>query len=87
MRKSVPHFSISKSKRADPSLFQVTPGSGSYFAVDHLSKTHAASWRIGSEKRPGQQQYVPQTPGPGQYNKESTLAGPRFYIGQKIQAN
>ena len=55
MRKSGPLFSITKSKRDNIGLFSNTPGSGAYFVNDDLAKTHSATWRIGSERRPGQQ--------------------------------
>lgn len=52
-KKSNPNFSVSKSKRdASLSLFSNTPGAGAYLAKDILIKTHSASWKIGSEKRP-----------------------------------
>lgn len=53
MRRSSPHFSLGKSKRdGELGIFLNTPGAGNYFATDSLVKTHSASWRIGSEKRP-----------------------------------
>lgn len=46
LRKSSPNFSLSKQVRdGEVSLFQNTPGIGSYFETDKLTKTHSATWR------------------------------------------
>ena len=56
MRKSSPNFSLGKQVRdGELSIFFNNPGATSYFAKDSLTKTHSATWRIGSETRPKQQ--------------------------------
>eukprot|EP00347_Sterkiella_histriomuscorum_P010747 403375078 len=88
MRKSSPNFSLGKQVRdGELNIFFNNPGATTYFAKDSLTKTHSATWRIGSETRPKQQQYVPPTPGPGKYNMTSTLSGPKFPISSKLDSN
>jgi len=79
-------FSISKGKRdGEINIYKNTPGSGHYHPTssNNLVRAKSASWRIGTEMRPKQQQYVPKTPGPGAYEQNSTLQGPKFAVGAR----
>lgn len=52
-KKLPPKYSVGKSKRdGELKLYTDPPGSTTYTPNDTLSKTHFASWRIGSEERP-----------------------------------
>ncbi len=46
MRRSSPNFSITKQVRdGELNLYPNTPGIGSYFGKDTLTKSHSATWR------------------------------------------
>ena len=79
-----PNFSVGKSKRdGEIKLFTDPPGATAYTPDQNLTKTHFASWRIGTEERPIQAGYVPRTPGPGTYDSRSALEGPKFSMRSK----
>jgi hypothetical protein len=49
-----PKYSVGKSKRdGELKLYTDPPGAATYTPDQTLTKTHFASWRIGSEERPG----------------------------------
>lgn len=86
VKNKIKSYSISKGKRdGEINIFKNTPGSGNYHpnASNNLVRAKSASWRIGSEMRPKQQQYVPNTPGPGAYDQASTLQGPKYAVGAR----
>lgn len=68
-KKNGPQFSVGKSRRdGELSIYKNTPGAGTYGdKAAMIVRAKSASWRIGSEKRPEKQHYVPPTPGPGAY--------------------
>lgn len=70
VKKNGPLFSVGKMRRdGEIGIFKNTPGAGTYGDdAAKVVRAKSASWRIGSEKRPEKQHYVPPTPGPGSYN-------------------
>jgi Sperm-tail PG-rich repeat len=79
-----PKFSVGKSKRdGNLKLYTDPPGATAYTPDVTLTKTHFASWRIGSEERAVTMGYTPKTPGPGTYESKSALAGPKFSMRSK----
>jgi len=76
-KKNGPMFSVSKTKRdGGINIFKNTPGAGTYGDIaSKVVRAKSASWRIGSEKRPEKQHYIPPTPGPGSYSLTMTDMG------------
>lgn len=73
---------MSKSKRdGELGVFSSTPGCTAYNpnSSQGMIKVKSASFRIGSERRPRDQQYVPPTPGPGQYDTRTIPSKGRQY--------
>jgi len=68
-------------------IFKRGPGPTAYNHHENINNTRAksSSYRIGSEGRPKQQQYVPPTPGPGGYEVKSMMGNgvPNYFMGQK----
>ena len=87
-KKNGPQFSVGRSRRdGEISIFKNTPGAGTYGGYDAAAiavRAKSATWRIGSEKRPEKQHYVPPTPGPGSYQLTQTDMGKN---GPKYSAN
>ena len=85
-KKSAPNFSMGKSRRdGELKIFKNTPGAGTYGdKAAILVRAKSASWRIGTEKRPEKQHYVPPTPGPGAYTSSFADMGKN---GPKYTAN
>jgi hypothetical protein len=55
MKKLSPNFSVGKSKRdGELKLYTDPPGATTYTPNDTFTKTHFATWKIGSEERPTQ---------------------------------
>lgn len=86
IKKNGPLFSVGKMRRdGEIGIFKNTPGAGTYAdEAVRVNRAKSASWRIGSEKRPEKQHYVPPTPGPGSYNLTQTDMGKN---GPKYSAN
>jgi hypothetical protein len=76
-KKNAPLFSVGKSRRdGELNIYRNTPGAGTYGdEAAKVIRAKSASWRIGSEKRPEKQHYVPPTPGPGAYSSAITDMG------------
>lgn len=88
-KKNGPMFSVSRQKRdGEREIFKNTPGAGTYMDVsNNIVRAKSASWRIGSEKRPEKQHFVPPTPGPGSYSLTQTdmgKNGPHFSNRKKF---
>jgi hypothetical protein len=89
VKKNGPQFSVSKQRRdGELGIFKNTPGAGTYGdTAANIVRAKSASWRIGTEKRPEKQHYVPPTPGPGSYALTQTdmgKNGPHYSASKKF---
>jgi len=62
------NYSVGRERKGfAPDIYGTTPGPDNYNPKMFAGKNQAASWGMGSGKRPPLQQVLP-TPGPGSYN-------------------